>query len=164
MQVVIEGILDMQCHPERHWRRIIFWGEPAAPAANGGQSSEGRGPEPAAVETHKPNAAAATSTPGAVSQTIQSTVAVTGASSTAAMLGPDDAGSPRSCCSPNTLPDWESAGACWVDISQLQHLPLRSPNEPWKWFPVMAGGLDQLPRGLTLPEEWLDVFEGFPCC
>jgi hypothetical protein len=68
------------------------------------------------------------------------------------------------------LPDWESAGACWVSADELSQLPLRSASEPCKWFPLLKRGVQglkgQLPLidSLELPREWAEgVFGGFPC-
>lgn len=71
------------------------------------------------------------------------------------------------CCSPKTLPDWESAGACWVSLDDLQHIPLRSKPEPCTWFPVVdkqGRGCDlPLYNTVELPREWAEgVFRGFP--
>jgi hypothetical protein len=68
------------------------------------------------------------------------------------------------CCCPKTLPDFESAGACWVDVNELQQLPLRSASEPCKWFEALASGdAEQLPlyHSLEMPVEWQGVFAGF---
>jgi transcription initiation factor TFIID subunit TAF12 len=69
------------------------------------------------------------------------------------------------CCCPKTLPDFESAGACWVSLDELQGLPLRSPSEPCRWFPALASGeAAQLPlyNSLEMPAEWEAVFAGYP--
>lgn len=72
---------------------------------------------------------------------------------------------PRCCCCPKTLPDFESAGACWVAAGELEHLPLRSPIEPCKWFPAMASGaaqqLSPQYHTLELPDEWREAFRPF---
>eukprot|EP00877_Chromochloris_zofingiensis_P005820 jgi/Chrzof1/15239/Cz09g32180.t1 len=41
---------------------------------------------------------------------------------------------------PKTIPDFESAGACWVNVADLQHIPLRNASEPCTWFPYVACG------------------------
>ncbi|KAJ3353574.1 hypothetical protein HDU83_006652 [Entophlyctis luteolus] len=40
---------------------------------------------------------------------------------------------------PKCIPDFESAGACWVSVDQLPLLPLRG-GEPVKWFNYVADG------------------------
>lgn len=40
---------------------------------------------------------------------------------------------------PKTLPDFESMGAAWVDVPQLQKLPLRG-HEPTDWFNYVQQG------------------------
>jgi hypothetical protein len=69
------------------------------------------------------------------------------------------------CCCPKTMPDFESAGACWVSVLELQQLTVRSPSEPCTWFAAMADGTaEQLPfyRSMQMPAQWQGVFEGFP--
>ncbi|GLI59360.1 hypothetical protein VaNZ11_001225 [Volvox africanus] len=52
---------------------------------------------------------------------------------------------------PKTVPCFESAGACWVGVDELQKLPLRSNRVPCTWFPHFAEGKPCKP--LVLPEE-----------
>ncbi len=47
-------------------------------------------------------------------------------------------------CTPKTLPDFESAGACWVTLEEVTPghpacLPLRG-SEPSTWFKYVASG------------------------
>ncbi|PNH11922.1 Vignain [Tetrabaena socialis] len=57
---------------------------------------------------------------------------------------------------PKTLPCFESAGACWVGLEDLPHVPLRSPRIPLTFFPHFAGGGQARP--LALPEELRHLF------
>lgn len=69
------------------------------------------------------------------------------------------------CCCPKTLPDFESAGASWVAVSELERLPLRSASEPCRWFPAMASGAAQQLclqyHTLELPPEWRETFRPY---
>lgn len=169
LQVELKGILKLECSPDRSWRRIIFWGEPADLAIGSGSAAAALESAALSAEPHKAAAACSSSemlTSDSGSCTAEAAAA--GPSSTAAAMTVQSAVASVSCCSPKTLPDWESAGACWVNLKELQQLPLRSPSEPCKWFPVVAaatpaGAGDKLPRVLSLPQEWVDVFAGFPC-
>lgn len=60
---------------------------------------------------------------------------------------------------PKTVPDFESAGACWVSVDQLQHIPLRSAHPPLTWFPAVAEGRYQL-LPLEAPEHARLAFKG----
>ncbi|KAJ9526796.1 hypothetical protein QJQ45_017458 [Haematococcus lacustris] len=60
---------------------------------------------------------------------------------------------------PKTVPDFESAGACWVSVDQLQHIPLRSAHPPLTWFPAVAEGRFQL-LPLEAPEHAQLAFKG----
>ncbi|KAJ9526947.1 hypothetical protein QJQ45_025354 [Haematococcus lacustris] len=60
---------------------------------------------------------------------------------------------------PKTVPDFESAGACWVSVDQLQHIPLRSAHPPLTWFPAVAEGHFQL-LPLEAPEHARLAFKG----
>eukprot|EP00195_Chlamydomonas_chlamydogama_P012463 CAMPEP_0202914146 /NCGR_PEP_ID=MMETSP1392-20130828/62375_1 /ASSEMBLY_ACC=CAM_ASM_000868 /TAXON_ID=225041 /ORGANISM="Chlamydomonas chlamydogama, Strain SAG 11-48b" /LENGTH=371 /DNA_ID=CAMNT_0049605681 /DNA_START=239 /DNA_END=1354 /DNA_ORIENTATION=+ len=55
-----------------------------------------------------------------------------------------------------TVPDFESAGACWVDVSKLSTIPLRSKAIPLTWFPRLASGYP-VPQ-LQLPEACKQLF------
>ncbi|PNW80285.1 hypothetical protein CHLRE_08g385450v5 [Chlamydomonas reinhardtii] len=68
-------------------------------------------------------------------QPLPAAVASTAAS--AASAPGDDARALRRC---KTLPDVESAGACWVAAEELEGLPLRCVSEPRTWIPWVAGG------------------------
>lgn len=59
---------------------------------------------------------------------------------------------------PKTMPDFESAGACWVDIATLPSLPLREEHTPNKWFTHVANGGDILP--LQVPDYCQHAFAG----
>jgi hypothetical protein len=68
------------------------------------------------------------------------------------------------CCCPEALPDFESAGACWVSVQELQQLPLRSPSEPCKWFVAMADGTaEQLPLYSRCQQSGRVFSKGFLC-
>jgi ADP-ribose pyrophosphatase YjhB (NUDIX family) len=60
---------------------------------------------------------------------------------------------------PKTLPDFESAGACWVRLEDLGRVPLRSKEVPLTWFPHVAAGGAMEP--MVQPECWQQVFEGW---
>eukprot|EP00798_Chlamydomonas_sp_ICE-L_P001316 gene1316-32669_t len=60
---------------------------------------------------------------------------------------------PPSC---KTVPDYESAGACWVTTEDLARIPLRCASEPCKWIPYVAQEGDVRP--LEMPQEWSQVF------
>ncbi len=45
---------------------------------------------------------------------------------------------PRFRC--KTVPDVESAGACWAAAGELEELPLRNAPEPLTWIPWVAEG------------------------
>ena len=50
-----------------------------------------------------------------------------------------------------SIPDYESAGACWIDISELQKIKLRG-KEPLQWFPYVASNQPIYP--MSLMECW----------
>lgn len=157
-QVELKGILHVESHPKRYWRRITFWCEPVgpspAPTATGSEAPAPPAFKPKAVlDDHlQPTAAPVRRKDATTVEHLKfAALSVRSAS------GSD-------CCSPKTLPDWESAGACWVHLHELRQLRLRSSREPCTWFPVLAAGVDKLPTGLQLPDEWVTVFERFPCC
>jgi hypothetical protein len=72
------------------------------------------------------------------------------------------------CNAPKTLPDFESAGACWVQVGELSCLPLRDAHAPCLWFNLLADGPGDLQETvplintLQLPAEWQEVFKDFP--
>jgi ADP-ribose pyrophosphatase YjhB (NUDIX family) len=73
--------------------------------------------------------------------------------------GEDDMPSSRPAVVPKTLPDFESAGACWVRLEQLGQLKLRSAEVPLTWFPHVAGGGAMDP--LVQPQGWQKHFPGW---
>jgi ADP-ribose pyrophosphatase YjhB (NUDIX family) len=156
VDVVIRGVLDLESHHGGAWRRVIFFAEPAAVTSAPAAAAGGRGGD-AANSSHDKMAE-----PGACLQQQQ------GEGSGNQRHSGSSHGFP--CCSPKTLPDWETAGACWVAAEELSSIPLRSGSEPCRWFPLLAGGVKglrgQLPLvdSLELPQEWAEgVFRGFPC-
>ena len=62
---------------------------------------------------------------------------------------------------PKTLPDYESAGACWCDVADVTSglINLRG-SEPLKWFPHVAEGGLVLP--LAIPEEHAAAMRDVP--
>ncbi len=52
--------------------------------------------------------------------------------------GPADPRVAEALC--KTLPDVESAGACWAHAHEVPQLPLRNASEPLTWIPYVAGG------------------------
>jgi hypothetical protein len=58
---------------------------------------------------------------------------------------------------PKTIPDYESVGACWVDVNDLNRIKLRGEFEPKTWFPYIAQGKNVLP--LEIPKEHAHVWE-----
>lgn len=61
-----------------------------------------------------------------------------------------------------TLPDVESAGACWAHAHEVPQLPLRSASEPLTWIPYVAGGGRVVPLPLEDPEACPDLARVFP--
>jgi hypothetical protein len=59
---------------------------------------------------------------------------------------------------PKTVPDWESAGACWVSVEQLEGLALRS-SEPQQLLPAVAAGTARV-DALELPPGQEGWFRG----
>ncbi|KAJ3120384.1 hypothetical protein HK098_004652 [Nowakowskiella sp. JEL0407] len=54
---------------------------------------------------------------------------------------------------PKTIPDSQSAAACWVSLEQFgQHLPLRG-REPLMWFPYVAKGGKIWPLSILTQEK-----------
>jgi ADP-ribose pyrophosphatase YjhB (NUDIX family) len=148
VDVVITGILDLESHHGGTWRRVIFLAEPAAGAAATLQPCSL--PSESYLEQQQKK------------KGLDPLSRSSSSSEWRSRLGTG------SCCSPKTLPDWESGGACWVAADELRQLPLRSASEPCRWFQTngVEGLKGQLPLidSLELPREWAeDVFEGFPC-
>ena len=61
--------------------------------------------------------------------------------------------------SPKSVPDFESAGACWASLEQLERAPLRSAAEA-RWFWEVARGCEVAP--LAMPLGWAEVFSDVP--
>ena len=57
-----------------------------------------------------------------------------------------------------TVPDFESAGACWVGVDDLGDIPHRSERIPKTWFPYFAKG--GKPKPLELPADVAHLFKG----
>lgn len=59
-----------------------------------------------------------------------------------------------------TVPDYESAGACWVSADELEGIPLRDDYLPMKWYPEMAkpGGFNAAAYPMELPSDLLHLF------
>lgn len=136
----LEGILAIESHHAGAWRRVIFWGCPVDVPSHPQPQQQQQGQQQAQLEQ----------------QTQQEG-------------WEQEQGLPQRqlwpCCCPKTLPDFESAGACWVSLHELQGLPLRSPSEPCRWFPALdSGEAAQLPlfHSMEMPEEWQAVFAGYP--
>lgn len=171
VEVHLKGILDLESHHQGAWRRIIFWGEPLDGSTHQLHPSTTQHQAPAVKQ---PGSAAASSTSNStgISQREGGAAAVPHCGSPTCTHG-DTMNTRRRrrvqpcCCCPKTLPDFESAGACWVHADEVWALPLRSEAEPHRWFPAMAAGgraaREQPLYGiLALPPEWQAVFAGFP--
>lgn len=52
---------------------------------------------------------------------------------------------------PKTVPDFESAGACWVSVDELDTIPLRSSVEPRTWYTHVVNHGKILP--LEIPKQ-----------
>jgi ADP-ribose pyrophosphatase YjhB (NUDIX family) len=158
VDVVIRGILDLGSHHGGAWRRVIFLAEPTEVTSGTAAAAGGGGGDADGCSDDKMSHPTSSASPQ--QQQRDSSSSQWHSSSSHAFP----------CCSPKTLPDWESAGACWVSAEELSSIPLRSASEPCRWFPLLAGGLkglrEQLPLvdSLELPQEWAEgVFKGFPC-
>jgi len=136
------------------WRRVIFYGEPAAADGGGGEDDgEGGGgdgvggggssSEAARGRGEEHSATASSGTAGAKQQQQQQ---ASGCSL------------PARFDSPKSVPDFESAGACWLTLEQLARVPVRSASEV-EWMYRVGGGMEVPP--LRLPEEWVDEFADF---
>ncbi|KAF6254460.1 NUDIX hydrolase domain-like protein [Scenedesmus sp. NREL 46B-D3] len=153
--VALRGILDLESHHGGAWRRVIFLAEPVPAAAAAAACADG--------------SSTMSCTGGAAGGCLQQQQQQQDPGSSSSSQGRSSLGA-HPCCSPKTLPDWESAGACWVAASELSQLPLRNASEPCRWFSLLAGGVEglkeQLPLidSLDLPTDWAEgVFRGFPC-
>ncbi|GLC36353.1 hypothetical protein PLESTF_000327400 [Pleodorina starrii] len=136
--IKVTGILTIDSFHNGQWRRIIFLAEPvpvsdAAAEATAAATDGPLAASPAAAEA----AAAASDAPGP------------------ALRRP----SARYRC--KTLPDVESAGACWASVGQLEGLPLRSASEPMTWIPWVAGGGRVLPLDPAACPQLGQVFPDF---
>ncbi|KAG2489185.1 hypothetical protein HYH03_012411 [Edaphochlamys debaryana] len=60
-----------------------------------------------------------------------------------------------------TLPDVESAGACWVAAAEVAQLPLRCESEPLTWIPHVAGGGPVLPLDPAVVPQLGRVFPDY---
>ncbi|KAG2422965.1 hypothetical protein HXX76_015636 [Chlamydomonas incerta] len=60
-----------------------------------------------------------------------------------------------------TLPDVESAGACWVTAAELEGLPLRCVSEPRTWIPWVADGGKVMALDPAAP-ELTKLFPDYP--
>jgi hypothetical protein len=61
-------------------------------------------------------------------------------------------------CRPKTVPDFESAGAAWVTVEELDTLPWRDEDIPRRWFPAVAAGTAQL-LPLRVPQHAVEDFK-----
>ncbi|GAX79045.1 hypothetical protein CEUSTIGMA_g6485.t1 [Chlamydomonas eustigma] len=57
-----------------------------------------------------------------------------------------------------TVPDFESAGSCWVSAEELDHVPLRSETLPRKWFPLLSQQPDFVIPPLKIPDHLEHLF------
>jgi ADP-ribose pyrophosphatase YjhB (NUDIX family) len=141
VKVELKGILHVDYNKNRSWRRVIFYAEPVestppaarASAVEGGSGGEA-GVKCAATSSAEPNPA-----PGGAERVLGSKMSMKNG--------------------PKTLPDFESAGACWVSVDELQRLPLRSASEPCTWFPYVAAGKKVMQ--LKLDEKVKELFQGY---
>ncbi|GIL93440.1 hypothetical protein Vretimale_12727 [Volvox reticuliferus] len=135
--IVVTGILTVESLHRGLWRRVIFLAEPVPFLANRDNGGEAAADPALTISDTDP-------------------AAVRAASSFAAA---DAAGSLRHRYRCKTLPDVESAGACWVAVEELEALPLRSTSEPLTWIPWVANGGRVLPLN---PEAVPEVARTFP--
>lgn len=175
----MQGILALESHHSGAWRRVIFRAEPVDTATAHTAAAQGSTAMSAATDDDT-TAAAASEDPQQIkaAHDVQEQFAVEQRDKRRAVSDLSTVQQQQglrwrsrvgscTCCSPKTLPDWESAGACWVSLDDLRHIPLRSKSEPSTWFPVMdkqGQGCD-LPwyHTVELPREWAEgVFRGFP--
>lgn len=159
--VRVTGVLACEAHGGGAWRRVILYGEPAAAGRKGGDA----GGEGAAAGGGGGDATVVGAAGGGGSSSGSNcgggpaAAGIISAGATAGDARRQVASSlPAAADSPKTVPDFESAGACWVAAEQLPHLPLRSPGE-MEWVTRVAAGLRPAP--LALSPEWEAVFAPF---
>ncbi|GLI63618.1 hypothetical protein VaNZ11_006633 [Volvox africanus] len=145
--IAVTGILTVESFHHGSWRRIIFLAEPVPFVGDRASGHRGNGGAAAAV--------LADPTP-AVSDT--DSAAVRAASAIAAVEASGSLWHRYRC---KTLPDLESAGACWVTVQELEGLPLRNASEPLTWIPWVAGGGRVLPVDAGAVPEVARVFPDF---
>lgn len=143
MDIILRGVLSCESHHHGAWRRVIFYGEPAdddgsgsghineQPDAGGGSSGGG----------------------GSMNPCDEGAVPASGVQA----LQLAACSLPAVCDSPKSVPDFESAGACWVSLEQLEQVPVRSASEMVWFWRLGAEGLQVPP--LALPGKWADVFQ-----
>lgn len=60
---------------------------------------------------------------------------------------------------PKTVPDFESSGACWVELSEIYKITLRGESEPKQWFPYLAQGKKYTPIEHGIRDKYKKYFQ-----
>ena len=152
VKVELKGILHVDFSKDLSWRRVIFYAEPVevveAPAAVFGSPAGG------GVSGGQITRDACGADDGA--STTSPNVNLPGCSQQGHRVVGDRV---KMRNGPKTLPDFESAGACWVWVDELHSLPLRYAAEPCTWFPYVAKGGRVMP--LEFDQQMKELFVGF---
>ncbi|GBF89791.1 hypothetical protein Rsub_02961 [Raphidocelis subcapitata] len=142
--VRLTGVLTFEAHHGGEWRRVIFLGEPDEGGDAGGGEAAAGGAAAAAAGGGEAAGGAGSAGGGGGGGGASS-----GGAAAVSLPAPRD--------SPKSVPDFESAGACYASLEQLASpgVPLRSEAEVrWFWRCGEAGPLE-------MPAAWARVFGEF---